>query len=108
VNLDPLTGANDASKPLLSKLLAVPSLRAKYIGYVRDIAERWMDWKVLGPIVRTHATLIDKEVERDTKKLASYASFKTSVGNEGGEVNGLKSFVDQRRAFLLSHPALAR
>jgi hypothetical protein len=108
VNLDPLTGANDPSKPLLSKLLAVPSLRAKYVGYVRDIAERWMDWKVLGPIVSSHAALIDKEVERDTKKLMSYAAFRTSVGSEGGDTPGLRSFVDQRRAFLLSHPALAR
>ena len=108
MNLDPLTGANDPARPLLSKLLAVPSLRAKYTGYVRDIAERWMDWKVLEPIVRRHATLIDKEVERDTKKLTSYAAFRTSVGFDAGEGRSLKSFVDQRRAFLLSHPALAR
>ena len=37
--LDPLANASDTSKPLLSKLLAVPSLRARYLGYVRDIAE---------------------------------------------------------------------
>ena len=40
---------NDESKPLRSKLLAVPALRARYLSYVRDIAEKWLDWKTLGP-----------------------------------------------------------
>ena len=43
VELDPLLAANDVNKPLISKLLAVPALRARYLGYVRDIAEKWLD-----------------------------------------------------------------
>jgi hypothetical protein len=43
VELDPLVGADDTSRPLRSKLLAVPALRARYLKYVRDIAERWLD-----------------------------------------------------------------
>src|SRR5207249_12155300 len=39
VELDPLVGLDDARKPLRSKLLAVPALRAKYLEYVRTIAE---------------------------------------------------------------------
>src|SRR5207344_1215741 len=39
VKLDPLVAANDPAKPMLSKLLAVPALRARYLGYVRDIAQ---------------------------------------------------------------------
>ena len=42
IELDPLFGADDSNKPLISKLLAVPKLRARYLGYVRDIAEKWL------------------------------------------------------------------
>ena len=56
--LDPLIGLNDPTKPLRSKLLAVPALRARYLAYVRDIAERWLDWKKLGPLARSYQALI--------------------------------------------------
>ena len=49
--LDPLVGLDDVSKPLRSKLLAVPALRAKYLALVRDIADRWLDWNRIGPLV---------------------------------------------------------
>ena len=39
VKLDPLAAANDPNKPLISKLLAVPSLRERYLTYVKDIAQ---------------------------------------------------------------------
>ena len=42
VDLDPLVGLNDARMPLRSKLLAVPSLNARYLEHVRTIAgEGW-------------------------------------------------------------------
>ena len=118
VELDPLIAANDASKPLLSKLLAVPSLRTRYLGYVRDIAERWLDWKKLGPVARQHHALIAADVKADTRKLESTDAFMKGVtedipaaGNSGGPGGGrptisLKSFAEKRRAFLLSHPVV--
>ncbi|MGH7462626.1 MAG: CotH kinase family protein, partial [Longimicrobiales bacterium] len=40
--LDPLTGANDPNRPLLSKLLAVPALRERYLGmFVRSLPNGW-------------------------------------------------------------------
>ena len=110
VRLDPLTATNDASKPLISKLLAVPSLRAKYVGYVREIAQTWLDWKKLGPIAQKHHDLIAADVKADTRKLTSYEAFEKSVAGESQEPTGggprgtpisLKSFADQRREFLL-------
>ena len=58
-----------AAKPLRSKLLAVPALRARYLAYVREIAETWLDWKKLGPMARTYQDLIREEVKLDTRKL---------------------------------------
>jgi hypothetical protein len=92
--LDPLVGLNDASKPLRSKLLAVPELRERYLAYVREIADRWLDWETLGPLVEQHQALIEADVLRDTRKLYASESFRSDVDN-------LRSFVEARRAFLL-------
>ncbi|MBM3839257.1 MAG: spore coat protein CotH [Verrucomicrobia bacterium] len=110
LELDPLIAANDPNKPLISKLLAVPSLRARYLGYVRDIAEKWLDWNRLGPIARQYHSLIAAEVKSDTRKLSTTEAFSKSLtddvqgggfGPGGRGTIGLKSFADQRRAYLL-------
>ncbi|MGH7462625.1 MAG: hypothetical protein ACREMA_16580 [Longimicrobiales bacterium] len=44
-----------------------------------------------------------------TRKLEWYDAFLNGIaGTEPGGRPSLKSFVEQRRAFLLSHPALTR
>jgi hypothetical protein len=94
VDLDPLVGLDDASKPLRSKLLAVPALRERYLAYVRELAERWLDWNTLEPLVRQYQGVIAADVKSDTRKLYSYDQFESGVLE-------LKDFVDRRRAFLL-------
>jgi len=112
VKLDPLVAANDANKPLISKLLAVPSLRARYLSYVRDIAEKWLDWNKLGPIAQQYHSLISADVKADTRKLDSFEDFEKSLASDSqaGEFRGpgggsisLRNFADQRRAYLLNH-----
>ncbi len=114
VKLDPLHAANDANKPLISKLLAVPALRERYLGYERDLAEKWLDWQRLGPIAQKLHDLIAADVKTDTRKLDSTEAFEKSLtedvkgegfGPGGGGTIGLKNFADQRRAYLLSLPA---
>ena len=97
--LDPLIGLNDQSKPLRSKLLAVPALREKYLGYVRDIATQWLDWKAIEPTVRAAHGLIADEVRRDTRKLYDTPGFEAAIAATG---NSLKDFFDERRAYLLN------
>jgi spore coat protein CotH len=98
VELDPLVGIDDTTKPLRSRLLAVPALRTRYLGYVRDIADKWLDWKTLEPMVRQHQALIAAEVKADTKKLYTFEAFEQRVAT--GE-DSLKGFADRRRAYLL-------
>ena len=93
-DLDPLVGLNDASKPLRSKLLAVPALRERYLGYVREIAQKHLNWEVMAPRVRQYQALIAADVASDTRKLYSTEAFSSGVGR-------LQSFVEQRRTFLL-------
>ena len=90
--VDPLIGLDDISKPLRSKLLAVPALRARYLAYVRNIAEEWMDWTKLSPLVRRYQTLIASDVKADGRKLYGLDAFDPAP---------LQRFFEQRRAFLL-------
>ena len=76
VELDPLVALDDPRKPLRSKLLAVPTLKAKYLECVRTIAADSLDWKKMGPVIAQFRTLIEKDVEIDTRKLASFEAFK--------------------------------
>ena len=108
VELDPLLAANDPTKPLISKLLAVPALRARYLAYVREMAETWLDWNKLGPLAEAHHAFIASEVKADTRKLESFEDFNAGLGATsapgdapGGGTISLKAFAEQRRAFLL-------
>ena len=106
VSLDPLVAANDSSKPLLSKLLAVPALRTRYLGYVRDIATTGLDWSKLGPLAQRYQALIAADIAADTRKLDSTEGFVNAIDGSsegGGQAGGLKGFVEKRRAFLLNH-----
>jgi hypothetical protein len=98
VDLDPLFGLDDATKPLRSKLLAVPALRTRYLGYVREIAERRLEWKAIEPVVRRLRGVIAAELKADTRKLYSYEAFEEGLGTSE---EGLQRFVERRRAFLL-------
>jgi hypothetical protein len=101
---------DEARKPLRSKILAVPSLKARYLTCVRTVAEQSLDWKKLGPVVAQYRELIRKEVEADTRKLESFEAFQRTTADEAAPTSSprgrelpLRSFADQRRAFLLNH-----
>jgi hypothetical protein len=103
--LDPLVGLDDARKPLRSKLLAVPALRERYLRYVHDIAEKWLDWRVVQPMVRQWQALIEPDVTVDTRKIYGSEAFYADVGDSAASgpasENTLRGFVERRRAYLL-------
>ena len=90
--LDPLVGADDVSKPLRARLLAVPALRERYLRYVHDIADKWLDWKAIEPRVKEYQALIEADVKADGRKLYSVDAFNPST---------LEAFFRQRREYLL-------
>lgn len=110
VKLDPLVAASDTEKPLISKLLAVPAFRARYLGYCKDMAQKWLDWNKLGPVAEQYFYLIAADVRADTRKLETTEAFEKALtdgasgggGFRGGTI-GLKKFADQRRAYLLDY-----
>jgi hypothetical protein len=117
VDLDPLVDANDTSKPLISKLLAVPSLRTRYLQHVRELALVWLDWKTLGPLAQKYQNVIAEDVKKDTRKLYSTEAFlngleggaKAAAGESAGRAEAsLKEFAEKRQAYLLSIPEIKK
>jgi len=115
VELDPLVIADNSNKTLAYRLLAVPELRQRYLGFVRDIAERWLDWDTLGPVATQCHSMIAEAVAVDTRKLDSTEAFQNGLEGAGTaqtesrwERSGssLKAFVEGRRAYLLSLPSV--
>ena len=104
VELSPMAGAEETTKPLLNKLLAVPSLKQRYLGYIRHIAENWLDWDKIGPLVQQYQSVIAADIEKDTHKLDSTEAFKAGLIEDQGRRMGIKSFVEKRRAYLLGQP----
>lgn len=108
-----MAGSQDPNKALLSKMLASPELRARYLAYVRDITREWLDWNKIGPMARKYQALIADDIAADGRKLESTEAFQKAVDqetkSEGGPFGGrtkmsLKDFVEKRRAYLLNHP----
>ena len=98
--LSPLVAQSDATKPIIAKVLAVPALRAKYLGYVQQIADKSLDWAVIGPVVKEYRVLIADDVARDTRKLFSTDDFVRTTADDPA-FGTLRSFFEGRRAFLL-------
>ena len=93
VTLDPLTGLDDPSKPLRSRLLAVPALR-----------QRYLDWAWLGPVTARYQSLIADEVEADTRKLGTFRNFPA----DGTGPDSIRTFAERRREYLLNYTLLRR
>jgi spore coat protein CotH len=122
VNTDPMVSMDDQAKPLRSKLLRNPKLRQRYLEHVRTIARDWLDYQKLEPLIEQYRQQIEKEVESDTRKLSPFEAFKAQFAKDkapaaatgpataparGGEMS-LKSFIEQRRNYLLNHPEIKK
>jgi spore coat protein CotH len=114
VTLDPLVGLDSERTPLRSKLLAVPELKARYLEYVRAIAEESLDWNKLGPVVADYRALIRDAVQRETRKLGTLDAFLKATADELASADeneremSLRSFAEKRRAYLLDETAVKK
>ena len=109
---DPLYKSSDPARPLVSRMLAVSTIRETYFAHIRTLLDEAFDWSVLGPLVSQYQALIDAAVQADTKKLYGYQDFLDNVSQDlflgpGPAGNfwapGLQPLVDNRRVFLLAH-----
>ena len=111
-DLDPLQGIDDKRKPLRSRLLAVPALRAKYLAYVKQIAREDLEAETFGGLVAKCRALIETCMVDDVKKLSSTEDFlwavgakveKPKTGGFGMPTMSLLEFAKTRRKYLLAY-----
>lgn len=107
IELDPLVGLDQQRMPLRSVLLNNPKWRQQYLANLREIAVL-LSWESMGPLVAQYRDLIQREVERDTRKLFTTKQFKDATGQgvPKKDANTLRAFMDGRSKFLLKHPEI--
>ncbi|MEY2715132.1 MAG: hypothetical protein RIT24_1475, partial [Planctomycetota bacterium] len=98
--LDPLVGMDDKTKPLRSKLLAVPAFREKYLGFVKQLAAE-MSWEKMGPLVAQYRAVIAPLVAQDTRKPYPTETFERDTSPE--PTGTLRQFFEKRSKYLLEY-----
>jgi len=90
----------DERFPLMNRMLAVPSIRQRYLAHVRVILSDYFNASYADPLIDAWAAQIDDDIQADPKKFYSYTQFTTAVAS-------LKQSIITRRDFLLTDPELS-
>jgi hypothetical protein len=96
VNWSPFYNETKANYPLLHRILAVPTLRQRYLAHMRTLITQELDTAEANALMNSYVSLIDTMVQNDTKKFYSYAQFQS-------EVQTLKTWVINRRNYLMNN-----
>jgi CotH kinase protein/Lamin Tail Domain/Secretion system C-terminal sorting domain len=96
VSWSPFYNASKVNYPLLNKLLAVPTFRQRYLAHMRTIITELFDESKINALIDSYDSLIRAGVFADTKKGTSNTAYTN-------ELNVLKNFIKNRKAFLLAN-----
>jgi spore coat protein CotH len=96
VTWSPFYNATNANYPLLYKLLAVPSIRQRYLAHFRTLIEEALDSTTAIQKLDGFKSMIDTMVQNDPKKLYTYSQFTS-------DVDDLKDFIVNRRNYVKSN-----
>ncbi len=99
IRLSPVDGATVANRPVLAKLLSVPELRQRYLAHMRTVLDESFRPDVMIPMVDRARDLTVALIREDPKKTFTMAAYTN-------DLNALKSYVQQRYAFLTNHAEL--
>lgn len=95
-NWSPFYTYNAANQPLMTKLLAVPNIRQRYLAHMRTMFEECFDVAKSSAIIDKYKNLIDSVVTADPIKLTTYQNFAPGI-------TAMKKFISDRRTFLLAN-----
>lgn len=95
VDWDIFMNEDNVNYPLLNRLLAIPTIRQRYLAHVRTILEQEMNLDNVFTLIDTYVALIDASIQADPKKLITYQQFTAGITE-------LKSYFTNRKAFLES------
>ncbi len=101
VSWSPFYNANKVNYPLLNRLLAVPSIRQRYLAHFRTLIADEMNTTEFNALIDQYDALINAEVQADPKKLYTYTQYNS-------EKQVLKNFVQNHRNALLSNSEMSQ
>jgi hypothetical protein len=106
--LSPLYKSTDAARPLVKRLLAVPSFRRRYYAHFRTMFEEVFSPEYWQPLITQYQNLIAAPLADDTKKLYTMTQFSANVtantNTSTGNIPGILSLINNRRAYLFTLP----
>lgn len=88
--------ATKVNYPLLNKLLAVPSIRQRYLAHMRTLVQDELNPASFNALIDQYDAMINAAVQADPKKLYSYTQYTA-------EKAVLKSFINTHRTTLLNN-----
>jgi spore coat protein CotH len=114
--MDPLVQSTNTSRPLIQKLLAIPTYKKQYLAHLRTILnENFGNTDYRTRALEMQAT-IDAAVQADTKKFYTYTNFINNIdqtvtssggGPGGGSLPGITLLMNARNTFLNSNANVA-
>jgi hypothetical protein len=100
-NWGPFKNVTNANYPLLNKLLNIPQWRQRYLAHYRTLLQEVFNPGITNPLIDRLDTLIAAHVASDPKKLYTTSQYTSGVP-------ALKTFVQNRRNYLLSNAEVAQ
>lgn len=97
----PFYNADDVNYPLLNRMLAVPSMRQRYLAHLRTIINEKMQSSAFNAMIAEYNAMINAEVQADPKKLYTYAAYQS-------ELTVLQNFITNRRNSLMGNSEVAQ
>jgi len=67
-NLSPVIGSTGTNRPLLSKLLAIPELRQRYLAHMRTVMEERFNPSFLTRVINHFQAMTSADIAADPKK----------------------------------------
>ena len=96
VNWGAFYNAEKVNYPLLNRLLAVPSIRQRYLAHFRTILQDVLNPALTNPLIDQYDAKISADVQADTKKLYSFTQY-------NGNKTSLRNFILNHRNNLLNN-----